>query len=226
MIDRRVATVDEALADLRDGATLMISGFGESGVPTSLVEGLIRLGSRDLTVIANNAGSGDHGVAALLRERRVSRLICSYPRSRGSHWFEERYREGGIDLVVMPQGTLSECIRAGGAGIAAFYTPTGVGTELGAGREVRDFDGRRYLLEHALTADFALIKAKRADRWGNLVYSRAARNYAPTMAMAARTTIVEVDEVVDLGDLDPESIVTPGIFIDRIVISGDEEDFQ
>lgn len=220
MIDRTVHDAAAALAGIEDGATLMVSGFGESGVPKRLIEGLIDAGTRDLTVIANNAGSGEDGLAALFRERRVRKVVCSYPRSRGSHWFERRYREGGVELVVMPQGTLSECIRAGGSGIPAFFTPTAVDTALGAGREVREFAGRRFLLEHALTAEAALIKASKADRWGNLVYHHAARNYAPTMAMAAELTVAEVETVVPIGELDPEAIVTPGIFVDRVFWTG------
>jgi 3-oxoadipate CoA-transferase alpha subunit len=217
MIDKRVGALDEAVADVPHGATVMISGFGESGVPNVLIGGLVTQGATDLTVIANNAGSGEHGVAALLRAGRVKRIICSYPRSRGSVWFERRYLAGEVELDVVAQGTLSERIRAGGAGIPAFFTPTGVGTALAEGKESRVLGGCECLLEYALWADVALIKGRAADRWGNLVYHAAARNYAPTMAMAATTTIAEVDEVVALGELEPETIVTPGIFVQRVV---------
>lgn len=206
----------DVVADVRDGSTVMIGGFGESGVPTALIDALLTQGASQLTVIANNTGSGDDGLAALIRASRVRRVVCSYPRSRGSVWFERRFNEGTIELEVMAQGTLSEAIRAGGAGIPAFYTPTGVGTALAPDKEVRVFDGREHLLEHALVADVALIKARAADPWGNLVYHTTARNYGPIMAMAATTTIAEVDEVVGRGQLNPEHVVTPGILVDRI----------
>jgi 3-oxoadipate CoA-transferase, alpha subunit len=217
VIDKRCAGLAAAVADIPSGATLMVSGFGESGVPEALLEQLAAQGSDELTVIANNAGSYEHGLAALLRLGRVRRIICSYPRSTGSVWFERRYRAGEVELEVVAQGTLTERIRAGGAGIPAFYTSTAVGTELAAGKELREFEARECVLEHALTADFALIKARAADRWGNLVYHAAARNYAPTMAMAAKVTIAQVDEIVPVGALDPEHIVTPGIFVQRVV---------
>lgn len=217
MIDKVCTDIDDAVHDIGDGATVMIGGFGDSGVPEDLIAALVRRGSRDLTIVANNAGSGEQGLAALLRENRVRRIICSYPRSSGSVWFEQRYRTGDVVLELVPQGTLSERIRAAGAGIEAIYTATGVGTDLADGKEVRNFDGKNFLLERALRADFALIAARAADRWGNLVYHRAARNYAPTMAMAADVTIVQVREVVPLGALDPEVIVTPGIFVQRVV---------
>jgi 3-oxoadipate CoA-transferase alpha subunit len=217
MIDKRCASVAEALAGIEDGATLMIGGFGDSGVPETLIAELLHQGATGLTVIANNAGSGERGVAALLRERRVRRIVCSYPRSQGSVWFERRYHEGEVELEVVAQGTLTERIRAGGAGIPAFYTATAAGTDLAAGREVRVLGGRECVLEHALIADFALIRAHAADRWGNLVFHATARNYAPTMAMAAAVTIAEVDEFVELGELNPEAIVTPGIFVQRVV---------
>jgi len=204
------------VADVPDGSTVMIGGFGESGIPNALIDALVDQGACDLTVIANNAGSGETGISALLRAGRVRRVVCSYPRSRGSVWFERRYSEGSVELEVMAQGTLSEAIRAGGAGIPAFYTPTGVGTMLTPGKEVRVFNGREHVLEHALVADVALIKARAADTWGNLVYHATARNYGPIMAMAAQTTIAEVDEVLSLGDLDPEHVVTPGVVVDRV----------
>ena len=223
MIDKRCGSVAEAVADVFDGAVLMVSGFGESGVPDELLEGLLEQGAGDLTIIANNAGSGDQGVAALFREGRVKRIVCSYPRSRGSVWFERSYAAGQVDLEVVAQGTLSERIRAGGAGIPAFYTPTAAGTELAEMKESRVFSGRDCLLEHALQADFALIKGRTGDCWGNLVYHATARNYAPTMAMAAAVTIVQVDNVVPLGSLDPEAIVTPGIFVQRLVCPNQAE---
>lgn len=216
-IDKTVAGVAAALGEVADGATIMVGGFGDSGIPEELLAGLLEQGARELTLIANNAGSGESGVAALLRERRVRKIVCSFPRSSGSVWFERRYRAGEVELEIVPQGTLSERIRAGGAGIAAFYTPTAAGTELAAGKETRLLDGREHLLEHALRADLALIRARAADRWGNLVYHTAARNYAPTMAMAARETVAQVDELVGLGDLDPEAVVTPGVYVDRVV---------
>jgi 3-oxoadipate CoA-transferase, alpha subunit len=216
-INKQVRSAADAVSDVPDGATIMISGFGESGVPTALIDALIEQGARGLTVIANNAGSGERGVAALLRAGRVRRVICSYPRSSGSVWFERRYTEGTVELELVPQGTLSERIRAAAAGLPAFYTPTGVGTELARGKETRRFGGRDYLLEHALPADVALIRARRGDRWGNLIYHSVARNYAPTMAAAAALTVAEVAEpVAQPGDLDPEQIITPGIYVDRV----------
>lgn len=221
MIDKRVATALEAVAGVHDGATVLVGGFGESGVPTVLLEALVQQGATDLVIVANNAGTAERGIAALLRAGRVRRMISSYPRSRGSVWFEKRYAEGSIELEVVPQGTLTERIRAAGAGIPAFFTPTAVGTEMAAGKEVREFGGRPYLLEYALPGDVALIRARRADRWGNLTYHSVARNYAPTMAAAAALTIAETEEPVgELGDLGPEEIITPGIYVDRVVHTG------
>jgi 3-oxoadipate CoA-transferase, alpha subunit len=221
VIDKRVATALEAVAGVHDGATVLVGGFGESGVPTVLLEALVQQGATDLTIVANNAGTAERGIAALLRAGRVRRMISSYPRSRGSVWFEKRYAEGSIELEVVPQGTLTERIRAAGAGIPAFFTPTAVGTEMAEGKEVREFGGRLYLLEHALPGDVALIRARRADRWGNLIYHSVARNYAPTMAAAAALTIAETEEpVAELGDLGPEEIITPGIYVDRVVHTG------
>jgi len=217
MIDKRMAQAADALSDVPDGAVILVSGFGEAGNPTELVHALLDQGARDLTVVNNNSGNGEIGLALLLREKRVRRLICSYPRGSHSHVFDELYRNGDIELELVPQGTLAERIRAGGAGIPAFYTATGVGTDLAQGKECRSFDGRDYLLETAIAADYALIKAERADRWGNLVYNKAARNFAPVMAMAARVTIVQAREITDLGAIDPEHIVTPSIFVDRVV---------
>jgi len=217
VINKQVASVAEAVADVFDGATVMIGGFGEAGSPIELIHALIDQGATDLTVVNNNTGSGEVGLAALIKAGRVSKMICSYPRSTNSTVFPDKYRSGHTALELVPQGTLAERIRAGGAGIPAFYTPTAVGTPLGEGLERRTFDGRDYLLVHGLTADFAFIRARAADRHGNVVYSKTARNYGPVMAMAARTTIVQATAVVDVGELDPEIIVTPGIFVQRVV---------
>ena len=217
MIDKRVATMAEAVADIADGATVLVGGFGNSGVPVELVHALLEQGARDLTVVTNNAGSGETDIAALIREGRVRRIICSYPRSAGSVWFEEFWRAGKIELELVPQGTLSERMRAAGAGLGGFFTPTGADSLLAEGKEVRIIDGRRHVFERPLPADVALIKAHRADRWGNLVYRTAARNFGPTMATAAALTVVQVRQFVELGDLDPEAVVTPGIFVDRVV---------
>lgn len=217
MIDKRFSKAVDALRDVADGATILISGFGEAGNPTELIHALIEQGARDLTVVNNNAGNGEVGLALLLKEQRVRKIVCSFPRGSHSQVFDELYRAGRIELELVPQGTLAERIRAAGAGIPAFYTPTGVGTEIARGKETRSFGGRDYLLETALSADFALIKAERADRWGNLLYNKAARNFAPVMAMAAKVTIVQARHVLEPGDLDPETIVTPSIFVDRIV---------
>jgi 3-oxoadipate CoA-transferase alpha subunit len=221
MIDKQVPDVAAAVAGVPDGATVLVSGFGEVGIANELIDALVEQGAGDLTVVANNAGAGDRGVAALLRAGRVRRVICSYPRSRGSTWFEYRYGRNEVELEVVPQGVLSERIRAAGAGIGAFYSPTGVGTVLGEGKESRVLDGRPHLLEYPLPGDVALIKARVGDRWGNLTYHATARNYAPTMAMAAALTIAEVDRVVELGAIDPEIVFTPGIFVDRVVAVGD-----
>ena len=217
MIDKRVAGLAEAVEGIEDGATVLVGGFGESGVPVELCHALLDRGTRDLTIVTNNAGSGETDVAALIRERRVRRIICSYPRSRGSIWFEERWRAGEIELELVPQGTLSERMRAAAAGIGGFFTPTGADTLLAEGKEVRVIDGRRHVLEEPLLGDVALVKAHRADRWGNLVYRSAARNYNPTMAAAAALTVVQVSGFAELGELDPETVVTPGIFVDRVV---------
>ncbi|WP_116970943.1 3-oxoacid CoA-transferase subunit A [Blastomonas sp. UPD001] len=217
MIDKRCATIAQALHDVHDGATILISGFGEAGNPTELIHALIEQGARDLTVVNNNAGNGEIGLALLLKERRVRKIVCSFPRGSHGHVFDELYHARQIELELVSQGTLAERIRAAGAGIPAFYTATGAGTEIANGKEARTFGGREYLMETAIHADFALIKAERADRWGNLVYNKAARNFAPVMAMAAATTIVQARHVVEPGELDPEAIVTPSIFVDRIV---------
>jgi 3-oxoadipate CoA-transferase alpha subunit len=217
MIDKVVASIEAALADVRDGATVMLGGFGSAGLPSELNDGLIAQGSRELTIVNNNAGIGDTGLAALLKARRVRRIICSFPRQVDSHVFDGLYRTGEIELELVPQGNLAERIRAAGAGIGAFYTPTGYGTELARGKETRIIDGRGYVLEHPIHADFALIKAERGDRWGNLVYRKTARNFGPIMATAAKVTVATVHEVVELGSLDPEAIVTPGLFVKRVV---------
>lgn len=217
MIDKRCASAAAAVADIRDGATVMIGGFGEAGSPIELIHALIDRGVRDLTVVNNNTGSGEVGLAALIKNGQVRKMICSYPRTANSTVFPELYRAGKIALELVPQGTLAERIRAGGAGIPAFYTATAVGTVLEEGKETREFDGRRYVLEHGLRADVALVKAKLADRYGNLVFNKTARNFGPVMCTAARTTIVQVERIVPAGGVDPECVVTPGIFVDRLV---------
>ncbi len=216
-IDKIVPGVQEAVAGIRDGMTIMIGGFGFAGVPNDLIHGVLDLGVTDLTVISNNAGTGTEGLAALMGSGRVKRIICSYPRSKGSDKFDARYAAGEIELELVPQGTLSERMRAAAAGVGGFYSPTGVGTDLAAGKEVRTIDGRDYVLELPLRADVALVQAQTADRWGNLTYSKAARNFGPVMAMAADLTIVQAKHIVPLGGLDPETIVTPSVFVDRVV---------
>ena len=217
MIDKTVASAAEALADVPDGATVMVGGFGTAGLPNELVDALIQHGARDLTIVNNNAGNGDTGLAALLAAGRVRKIICSFPRQADSHHFDRLYRAGRIELELVPQGNLAERIRAAGAGIGGFFTPTGHGTPLAEGKETRCIDGRWYVFERPLHADYALIKAERGDRWGNLTFRMTARNFGPVMAMAAQRTIATVHEIVDLGALDPETIVTPGIFVNRIV---------
>lgn len=221
MIDKTVASPEAAVADIPDGATVMIGGFGFTGAPNALIDALIARGARGLTIVNNNAGNGEVGLAALIRERRVRRIVCSFPRQVDSHHFDAAYRAGEIELELVPQGTLAERIRAGGAGIGAFYTPTGYGTPLAEGRETRVIDGRPHVLEYPIRADYALIGADRADRWGNLTYRKSARNFGPIMATAARCTIAEVREIVPLGALDPECVVTPGIFVHRVVLAAD-----
>ena len=217
MIDKVKASAAEALADVKDGSTVMIGGFGTAGMPFTLIDALIAQGAKDLTVVANNAGNGDTGLAALLKAGRVRKILCSFPRQTDSWVFDELYRAGKIELEVMPQGNLAERIRAAGAGIGAFYCPTGYGTLLAGNRETRRINGRDFVLEYPIQGDVALIRAHKGDRWGNLVYRKTARNFGPVMAMGARTTVAEVNEVVALGALDPEAIVTPGIFVQRIV---------
>lgn len=221
MIDKTVASVEDAVAGIHDGATIMIGGFGRAGQPVELIDALIAQGASDLTIINNNAGNGDVGLAALLAKRRVRKILCSFPRQHDSWVFDGLYRAGEIELELVPQGNLAERIRAAGAGIGAFFSPTGVGTELAEGKEIREIDGRLYALEYPIKADVALISAYRADRWGNLVYRETARNFGPIMASAATTTIVQVDELVPLGALEPETVVTPGIFVDRVVAVGE-----
>lgn len=220
MINKIVASVEEAVAGIADGSTILIGGFGTAGMPFHLVDALIAQGARDLTIVSNNAGNGDTGLAALLKARRVRKIICSFPRQTDSWVFDGLYRAGEIELEVVPQGNLAERMRAAGAGIGAFFCPTGYGTQLAGDRETRTIDGRNYVLEYPIHGDYALIKARQADRWGNLVYRKTARNFGPVMATAARMTIVEVDDIVDLGALDPEAVATPGIFVKRIVATG------
>jgi 3-oxoadipate CoA-transferase alpha subunit len=217
MIDKKFATLASAVADIPDGATIMVGGFGEAGSPIELLHALIDHGAKDLTVVNNNTGSGHVGLAALIENRQVGKMICSFPRTANSTVFPDLYRAGEIELELVPQGTLAERIRAGGAGIPAFFTATTVGTPLAEGKEVRNFDGRDYVMEYGLTADFALIKCRKADHYGNLVYNKTARNFSPVMATAAKVTIVQAGEFVEAGALDPEVIVTPGIFVNRLV---------
>ncbi len=217
MINKIVRSVADAVADIRDGSTVMIGGFGTAGMPSDLIDALIAQGARDLTVVNNNAGNGDTGLAALLKAKRVRKIICSFPRQTDSWVFDSLFRAGEIELELVPQGNLAERIRAAGAGIGGFFTPTGYGTLLAEGKETREIDGRQYVLEQPIHADFALIKADRGDRWGNLVYRKTARNFGPIMASAAKCAIAQVREIVDLGGLDPEVIVTPGIFVQRVV---------
>jgi 3-oxoadipate CoA-transferase alpha subunit len=221
VIDKTVADAASAVADIPDGATVMIGGFGRAGQPVELIDALIAHGATDLTIVNNNAGNGDVGLAALLAKGLVRKIVCSFPRQSDSWVFDELYRAGRIELELVPQGNLAERIRAAGAGIGAFFSPTGVGTELASGKEERVIDGRRYVLEYPIAADFALISALRGDRWGNLVYRETARNFGPIMATAAATTIAQVDEIVPLGSIDPEAVITPGIFVNRLVAVGE-----
>jgi 3-oxoadipate CoA-transferase alpha subunit len=217
MIDKIFASVAAAVEGIGDGSTVMIGGFGTAGMPSELIDGLLETDARELTIVSNNAGNGEIGLAALLKARRVRKIICSFPRQTDSYIFDGLFRAGEIELEVVPQGNLAERIRAAGAGIGGFFTPTAYGTLLAEGKETRLIDGRHYVLEAPLHADVALIKAHKGDRWGNLVYRKTARNFGPIMAMAAKIAIVQVSEVVPLGGLDPESIVTPGIFVQRVV---------
>ena len=217
MIDKRVPSLAAAVAGVRDGATILCAGFGAVGMADELLEALLDQGAKDLVAVANNAGSGDRGLAALIAHGRVRKVICSYPRSDKPHAFEAAYKAGRLELELVPQGTLSERMRCAAAGLGGFYSPVGVGTRLAEGKEVREIDGRPYVLEMPLKGDVAFCKAQKSDRWGNLVYRKAARNFNPTMAMAADLTVVQVKEVVELGALDAEMIHTPGIFVDRVV---------
>jgi len=217
MIDKIVQTMAEAMASIRDGVVVLLGGFGSIGQPNALIDGLIEHGATDLTIVSNNAGVGRIGLARLLELGRVRKIICSYPRSVDPVVFEELYRAGKIELEIVPQGTLAERLRAAGAGIPAFFTATGVGTKLAAGKEQREIGGRNYLLEDALAGDVALIEAWEADRWGNLTYRSSARNFNPVMAMAATLTIAQAQHIVDLGVLDPERIATPGIYVNRVL---------
>lgn len=216
MIDKSVQTLEQAIAGIPDGATIMIGGFGPAGQPTYLIDALIAQGARDLTIINNNAGNGEVGLAALLKAGRVRKMVCSFPRQVDSQIFDDLYRRGEVELELVPQGNLACRIQAAGSGLGAVFTPTGYGTVLAEGKEVREIDGRHYVLEYPIRADYALIKAHRGDRWGNLVYRKAARNFGPIMAMAAAVTVAEVSELVPLGELDPEAVVTPGIFVQRV----------
>ncbi len=217
MIDKIVPNVEAAVADVRDGATVMIGGFGTAGLPNELTDALLAQGAKGLTIVNNNAGNGDSGLAALLAAKRVVKIICSFPRQTDSHHFDALYRGKQIELELVPQGNLAERIRAAGAGIGGFFTPTGYGTDLARGKETREIDGRMHVFESPIHADVAFIRAERGDRWGNLTYRMTARNFGPVMAMAAQTTIATVHEIVDLGELDPEAVVTPGIFVQRVV---------
>ena len=217
MINKIHPDVQAALSDVPDGATIMIGGFGTAGLPNELIDALIEQGAKNLTIVNNNAGNGDTGLAALLAKKRVKKIICSFPRQADSHHFDALYRSGEIELELVPQGNLAERIRAAGAGIGAFFCPTGYGTQLTGNRETREIDGKQYVLEYPIHGDVALIKAERGDRWGNLVYRKAARNFGPVMAMASKKTVATVHDIAELGTLDPETIVTPGIFVHQVV---------
>lgn len=216
-INKICSSMEQALSGVKDGSTILVSGFGSVGIPNDLIHGLIDQGARDLTVVANNAGSGSEGLAGLMAAKRVRKIICSYPRTSDARVFEELYASGELELELTPQGTLSERIRAAGAGIGGFFTPTGAGTRLADGKEVREIDGRPHVYETPIKGDLALVQAQKADRWGNLTYSKSARNFGPVMAMAAENSVVQAKEIVELGELDPEVIVTPGIFVDHVV---------
>ncbi|HEY9572211.1 MAG TPA: 3-oxoacid CoA-transferase subunit A [Pusillimonas sp.] len=220
MISKIFDSARQALADVPDGACIMVGGFGLAGQPKELIDALLDQGAKDLVIVNNNAGNGETGLAALLAAGRVRKIVCSFPRQADSQVFDALYRAGKIELELVPQGNLAERIRAAGAGIGGFYTPTGAGTPLAEGKEQRTINGRDYILEYPLHADYALVKALRADRWGNLVYRKTARNFGPIMATASKVAVVQVDEIVELGALDPETIVTPGIFVQRVVALG------
>ena len=220
MAPRIANSAADAVAEIKDGSTVLIGGFGNAGQPMELIDALMECGAKDLTVVNNNAGQADAGLALLIKERRVKKIICSFPRQSDSWHFDEAYRAGAIELELVPQGNLAERIRAAGAGIGGFFTPTGYGTLLAEGKETRVIDGKGYVLETPINADFALIKALKADTMGNLVYRKTARNFGPIMATAAKEAIVQVDEVVQAGDLDPENVITPGIYVDTVVALG------
>lgn len=220
MIDKTRPDTASAVADIPDGATILVGGFGGAGMPHQLIDALIARAPKDLTIVSNNAGNGTTGLAALLNAGLVRKVVCSFPRQVDSFVFDKLYRDGKLELELVPQGNLVERIRAAGAGIGAFFTPTGYGTPLAEGKETRIIDGRGYVLEYPIKADFALIKAFKGDRWGNLIFRKTARNFGPVMSTAAKVTVAQVDEIVPLGSLDPESIVTPGIFVDRVVAVG------
>jgi 3-oxoadipate CoA-transferase alpha subunit len=213
------ADADEAVAGIANGATVLVGGFGMAGMPVALIDALIRQGAADLTIVSNNAGNGDTGLAALLAKRRVRKVVCSFPRQADSYVFDELYRAGQVELELVPQGTLAERMRAAGAGIGAFFCPTGAGTPLAEGKETRVIDGRAYVLEYPIRGDVALISAQRADRMGNLVYRKTARNFGPVMATAAELVVAQVREVVETGAIDPETVVTPGIYVDRLLVA-------
>ena len=217
MINKIADSVAQALAGVKDGATVLIGGFGTAGIPDELIDGLIAHGARDLTIVNNNAGNAEQGVAALLKAGQVRKIICSFPRQADSYVFDELYRSGKLELELVPQGNLAERIRAAGAGIGAFFCPTAYGTELAAGKETREINGKHYVLEYPIYGDVALIKAEKGDRWGNLTYRMSARNFGPVMAMASKFTVASVHEIVALGTLDPEAVVTPGIFVSKVV---------
>jgi len=217
MINKIVNSIAESLADVKDGSTVLIGGFGGAGMPNELIDGLIAQGAKELTVVNNNAGNGEVGLAALLKHGRVRKLICSFPRQTDAHHFENLYRAGKVELELVPQGNLAERMRAAGAGIGAFFCPTAYGTDLAKGKETREINGKHYVLEYPIHGDVALVKAEKGDRWGNLVYHKAARNFGPVIAAAAKCAVAQVYEIVDLGELDPENIVTPGIFVQRVV---------
>jgi 3-oxoadipate CoA-transferase alpha subunit len=219
MIDKRVKTIAAAVAGIKSGATVLCAGFGSVGEPIELIEALIVLGVKDLTIVNNNAGTGETGVAALIKAGCVRKVVCSYPRTTDPHVFEAAYKAAKIELELVPQGTLSERMRAAAAGLGGFFTRTSAGTKIAAGKETREIDGKLYVLEKPLSGDVALLKALKADRWGNLVYSKSARNFNPVMASAAALTIAQVGEIVELGALDPEAVITPGIFVDRVVVA-------
>jgi 3-oxoadipate CoA-transferase alpha subunit len=217
MINKIINSTNQAVVDIFDGATVMIGGFGEAGSPIELIHALIDHGAKDLTVVSNNTGSGHVGLAALIENKQVKKMICSFPRTANSTVFPELYQAGDIELELVPQGTLAERIRAGGAGIPAFYTPSSINTPLADGKEVREFNGEEFVMEHGIRADFSLVKCLHADRYGNLTFNKTARNFGPIMCTAAEVTLVQAKKIVELGDIDPERVVTPGIFVNRVV---------